>query len=241
VAVFAGGPEHKAVQAYDAAIGAPRWAAGEGMHSYSSPQRVILDGVEQVLIVSEQGLSGIDPARGQVLWNHAWDEGIQRVVQPASVGASDFLLGTTFGKGTRRLHVSRSEGSWRVEQVWQTRAISPYFSDLVIYENHLYGFDGDFLVCVNLDTGQRCWKERGYGAGQMLLLEEQGVLLILAETGEVALVAAQPSGRNELARMGALEGKTWNHPVVAHGRLYIRNDEWMACYRLQTEDLAAAE
>jgi outer membrane protein assembly factor BamB len=239
VAVFAGGPEHKAVQAYDAATGAPRWAAGEGTHSYSSPQRVTLDGVEQVLIVTEQGLSGLDPKGGNVLWNHAWDEGIQRVVQPARVGASDFLLGTTFGKGTRRLHVSHGQGGWQVEQVWQTRAVSPYFNDLVIYENHLYGFDGDFLVCVNLDAGRRRWRERGYGAGQVLLLDEQGVLLVLAETGEVALVAARPSGLSELARLAALEGKTWNHPVVAHGRLYVRNDEWMACYRLKTEEVTA--
>jgi outer membrane protein assembly factor BamB len=242
VAVFAGGPEHKAVQAYDAATGAPRWAAGEGTHSYSSPQRVTLGGVEQILIVTEQGLSGLDPAEGKVLWNHAWDEGIQRVVQPARVGASDFLLGTTFGKGTRRLHVSQGKGGWQVEQVWQSRAISPYFNDLVIYEDHLYGFDGDFLVCVNLETGKRSWKERGYGAGQVLLLDEQGVLLVLAETGEVALVAARPSGLTELARVAALEErKTWNHPVVAHGRLYVRNDEWMACYRLTTEEVAAAE
>jgi outer membrane protein assembly factor BamB len=241
VAVFAGGPDHKAVQAYDAATGAPQWAAGEGTHGYSSPQRVTIEGVEQILIASEQGLSGLDPADGKVLWNHAWDEGIQRVVQPARVGASDFLLGTTFNKGTRRLHVSHGPGGWQVEQVWHTQAISPYFNDLVIYDNHLYGFDSAFLVCVNLDTGKRTWRERGYGSGQVLLLDEQGVLLVLAETGEVALVAAQPSGRNELARIPALEGKTWNHPVVAHGRLFVRNDQGMACYRLETEEVGAAK
>jgi outer membrane protein assembly factor BamB len=54
-------------------------------------------------------------------------------------------------------------------------------------------------------------------------------------------VAAQPSGRNELARIPALEGKTWNHPVIAHGRLYVRNDQWMACYQLRTEEGAAAK
>jgi hypothetical protein len=67
------------------------------------------------------------------------------------------------------------------------------------------------------------------------------VLLVLAETGEVALVAAQPSGLNELARIAALEGKTWNHPVVAHGRLHVRNDQWMVCYRLKMEEVAAAK
>jgi outer membrane protein assembly factor BamB len=240
VAVFAGA-EHKAVQAYDAVTGKPKWAAGEGTHSYSSPQRVSIDGVDQILIVSEQGLSGLDPADGTVLWNHAWDEKIQRVVQPTRVGASDFLLGTTFSKGTRRLHVSHGKDGWNVEQVWQTKAISPYFNDMVIYNNHLYGFDGPFLVCVNVETGKRTWKERDYGAGQVLLLDDQGVLLVLTETGDIALVAADPSDRNELARRPALEGKTWNHPVIAHGRLYIRNDHWMACYRLKTEAAAAAK
>jgi len=159
-------------------------------------------------------------------------------VQPARIGEGDFLLGTTFNKGTRRLHVSRGQDGWKVEQIWETKAISPYFNDMVIYGNHLYGFNGTFLVCVRLDDGKRCWKERGYGAGQVLLLDDQGVLLVLTETGDVALVKAQPSALNELARIPALEGKTWNHPVIAHGRLYIRNDHWMACYRLKTEAVA---
>jgi outer membrane protein assembly factor BamB len=241
VTVFAGGPNDKAIQAYDAETGTPEWAAGKGTHGYSSPQRVTIDGVEQIVIASEQGLSGLDPKGGKVLWNHAWNEGIQRVVQPTRIGESDFLLGTPFGKGTRRLHVSHGKDGWEVEQVWEARAISPYFNDLVIYDNHLYGFDTGFLICVNVDSGKRCWKERGYGTGQMLLLADQGVLLVLAETGDVALVAAQPSGLNELARIPALEGKTWNHPVVAHDRLYVRNDQWMACYRLKTEEITAAK
>ena len=242
VAVFAGGPEQKAVQAYDAVTGTPKWSGGDGTHSYSSPERLTIDGAPQVVIVTEQGLSGLDPAYGKVLWNHAWDVGIQRVIQPGRIGASDFLLGTTFNKGTRRLHVSRGKDGWKVELVWRNQGVrGPYFNDLVIYDNHLYGFDGAFLVCVNLDKGERRWKERSYGAGQVLLLQDQGVLLVLTETGDIALVAAQPSGLKELARMPALEGKTWNHPVLAHGRLYVRNDQWMACYQVKTEDGAAAK
>jgi outer membrane protein assembly factor BamB len=236
VAVFAGGPKTKAVQAYDAVTGQPKWAAGLGTHSYSSPQRMTIDGILQVVSLSEQGISGLDPTDGKVLWNYAWDEGIQRVVQPTRIGTNDFLLATPFNKGTRRLHVTRAkDGGWTVEDVWQTKAISPYFNDLVIYGDHLYGFDGAHLVCVSLDEGRRLWKERGYGAGQVLLLDDQGVLFVLTETGDLALVAAEPTGLTELARIPALEGKTWNHPVIAHGRLYIRNDHWMACYRLKTE------
>ena len=66
----------------------------------------------------------------------------------------------------------------------------------------------------------------------MLLLADQGLLLVTTENGEVLLLAANPERNQELCRFRALEGKTWNHPVVAHGRLYIRNAEEMACYEV---------
>jgi hypothetical protein len=66
----------------------------------------------------------------------------------------------------------------------------------------------------------------------VLLLPDQDLLLVLSEKGEVALVEASPEGHKELGRVQAIEGKTWNHPVVAHGKLFVRNGEWAACYEL---------
>ena len=63
-------------------------------------------------------------------------------------------------------------------------------------------------------------------------LPEQSLMVVLSETGEAILVAARPDRHEELARFPAIEGKTWNHPVIAHGRLYARNAEEMACYEL---------
>jgi outer membrane protein assembly factor BamB len=119
--------------------------------------------------------------------------------------------------------------------VWESKAIKPYYNDLVVYKEHIYGFDGSFFTCVNLKDGKSKWKTRGYGNGQVLLLAEQGLLLILSEKGEVALVQAIPEQQKELARFPAIEGKTWNHPVVAHGKLYVRNGEEAACYQLPEE------
>jgi outer membrane protein assembly factor BamB len=92
--------------------------------------------------------------------------------------------------------------------------------------------------CVSLKDGKSKWKMRGYGNGQVLLLAEQGLLLVLSEKGEVALVQAIPEQQKELARFPAIEGKTWNHPVVAHGKLYVRNGEEAACYQLPEEAAA---
>ena len=79
----------------------------------------------------------------------------------------------------------------------------------------------------------RKWKGGRYGKGQILLLENSGLLLILSEQGQVVLVAADPSEHRQLASFQALEGKTWNHPVLVGDRLYVRNSQEAAAYRVQ--------
>jgi outer membrane protein assembly factor BamB len=85
---------------------------------------------------------------------------------------------------------------------------------------------------VDLGSGKLRWKKGRYGSGQLVLLAEQGLLVVAAESGEVALVAARPEGHQELGRIEAVTGKTWANPVVAHGRLYVRSAEEMACFEL---------
>ena len=104
--------------------------------------------------------------------------------------------------------------------------------DLVVSGEYLYGFDGAVFMCVSLNDGKIKWRARGYGNGQVLLLTEDQQLLILTETGEVALVAAKPDSHQEIAKIKAIEGKTWNHPVIAHGKLFVRNAEEIACFEL---------
>ena len=88
------------------------------------------------------------------------------------------------------------------------------------------------FVCVSLKDGSETWRAGGYGNGQVLLLADQELLLILSEQGDVALVSARPEKHEELCRFKALEGKTWNHPVIAHGKLFVRNGEEIACFGL---------
>src|SRR5206468_9549279 len=119
------------------------------------------------------------PARGKVLWRHDWplEGGMARVVQPTVLDSTDVLIGTGFGVGTRRVRVRREGDGWATQEVWTSRAIKPYFNDLVVYRGHLYGFDGIFLTCVSLEDGEGKWRARGYGNGQVLLLADQGLLL----------------------------------------------------------------
>jgi len=238
VIVFSGAPEKKSVVAYEADSGKLAWTAGEGVLSYGSAQLATIDGVDQILMVTDVGLMAFDPATGNELWRHSWpSKDIARVVQPALIGERDLLIGTGMGLGTRRIRVSHVDDQWQTEELWTSREIKPYYNDLVISGDHLYGFDGNIFMCVSVKDGTRKWRARGYGNGQVLLLADQELLLILTEQGEVALVEANPDKHVEVSRFKAIEGKTWNHPVICRGKLFVRNAEEIAGFMLAEADV----
>ncbi|MEM7316086.1 MAG: PQQ-binding-like beta-propeller repeat protein, partial [Planctomycetota bacterium] len=179
----------------------------------------------------------VSPEDGSFLWEHEWTvPGMCRVIQPLVVptdeSSSTIFIGTGYGVGTRSILVTKVDDEWDIEENWTSRHLKPYFNDMVLYDGHIYGFDGIMFTCIDTETGKRKWKKRGYGHGQVLLLKDQQLLLILSESGELALVEAQPGEAKELAKMSALTGKTWNHPVIAHGKLFVRNGEEAVCYDL---------
>ncbi len=220
--------------AFDVATGAPRWSGPKSGGGYSSPHLVTLAGVPQVLLMSSAGTMSVDPANGKVLWESKMP-GDTSIVQPAVSPEGDILMTTSDASGPagiRRIGVTHGAGGWIVEERWTSTGLKPYFNDSVIHNGAVYGFDGSILACIDLKDGKRKWKGGRYGHGQMVVLADQDVLLVLSEEGDVALVSATQDGFKELAKFKALEGKTWNHPVVAGDELLVRNGEEMAAFRL---------
>jgi outer membrane protein assembly factor BamB len=219
---------------YDAATGKPRWFGPKSGHGYSSPHLATIDGVDQVVMVNGLGAIGVAPSDGTVLWKHTW--GGDSIVQPAVIADGDLLIGSGSGladnSGMLRLAVSREPGGWIVKERWTSNGLKPYFNDFVVHKGHAFGFDGSILACIDLTDGARKWKGGRYGHGQLVVLPDQDLLLVLSEEGELALVKALPDRFTELARVRAIEGKTWNHPVVVGDTLLVRNSEEMAAFRL---------
>src|SRR6202453_3207590 len=177
-------------------------------------------------MLTADGLELLDPATGKTRLAYEWKISQYRALQPQVIAPDTILLPTGMNMGTRAIRLQKGDGGQdRAEELWTSRQLKPDFADLVSYQGYAYSNDGGLLTCIDLKTGERKWKGGRYGEGQILLLENSGMLLILSEKGKVALVAAEPAAYREVASFQALEGKAWNHPVVVGDRLYVRNSQ----------------
>ena len=235
VIVYAGGPGNKGLLAFDTTSGELRWSVAAGPDSYASPQLNTIQGEALVLMFSNDALLLVDPASGRTRLTYEWKSPNFRALQPHLVGNDTILLTTPMNMGMRAIHLTKTNGEYAAEELWRSRALNADFADLVTYQGHAYGNDNGILTCLDLKNGERKWKGGRYGKGQMLLLENSGLLLIASEQGQVVLVSASPDSFVEIASFKALEGKTWNHPVLVGDRLYLRNSQEAAAYRLPLE------
>ncbi|HEX5709025.1 MAG TPA: PQQ-binding-like beta-propeller repeat protein [Pyrinomonadaceae bacterium] len=231
VIVIAGGADGKSVVAYNKLTGARAWGAMSDPGSYTSPMLVNLAGRRQVLVVTERNIAGIAPEDGAVLWTHPWrnDAGIN-ISQPIVVGPNRLFLSAGYQKGASLLEVANTGGRLVPRALWENASMKNKFNSSVYHDGYVYGLDEGLLSCVEVATGERKWKARGYGYGQVVLAS--GHLIITTDEGEIALVRATPDAHAEVARFPALQGKTWNVPAIADGRLLVRNGTEMAAFKL---------
>jgi outer membrane protein assembly factor BamB len=231
VIVSAGGRDGHSLVAYDKQTGEVVWHGGNRPSSYASPRLVRLADVEQILIVNQTAVVGHDPDDGHVLWNFDWAGGDPKVADAVAVDGDHVFIAAGYGLGCKLLTIASSEGRLSASVAWENRQLRPKFANVVVHDGHVFGLDdGKALVCLELKSGKRRWRGGRYGHGQILLVND--LLLVQAESGEVVLVEASSERFKELMRFAALDGQTWNNPVVAGRVLLVRNATEAACYEL---------
>ncbi len=233
VVVYAGGDAGKSLVAYRINSGELVWTTPAGASSYSSPQLTTIEGVAQCLMLHDSGLTSVDILTGKKLWETGLImKGAPRCGQPRLIDGNKLLVATLGGLGSSLIEVSKNADVWTVANKWDSKDLKPEFPDFVVHQGYAYGFDIGLFCCINLADGKRSWKEGRYGRGEVMLLADQGLLLITSETGELVLLAADPAANKEYGRFQALVGKTWNHPIVRGNQVYLKNAQEIACYTL---------
>lgn len=231
VVVLPGGPGGRSVVAYDKVTGARLWGALDDKAAYATPLVATLAGERQIVALTAERAVGLAIDSGRLLWETPWKTSYDvNSAMPVVAGANQLVLTSGYGTGAKLVEVTREGNAFRARDVWSSQAMKAKFNNVVLHEGVVYGLDEGILAAMEVATGKRLWKGGRYGYGQLLLA--QGHLVVTTEQGEVVLVKANPARHEEVARFGALEGKTWNVPAMADGRLLVRNTTEMACYRI---------
>ena len=222
--------------AYHRGTGEIAWTGHRTQSGYSSPMLTTLADTEQVVLFNQGLITSHEPSSGKLLWKQPWvDTYAECVAQPVPLPNNQLLVSTGYGAGAKLFQISRNlADEFNVVTIWETIYLKAKFTNIIYYEGYLYGLDDGIFACINPVDGTRQWKRGRYGHGQTLLISD--VLLVLTESGEVALVEPDPDNHREYARFSALKGKTWNTPALAGSYLLVRNDQEAACYQLPIRD-----
>lgn len=224
--------------AVDSATGETKWETDGEQTSYATPALLNVAGVDQIVMVNESNVVGYAIEDGTELWSHPW-EGKSNMnasaSQPHVVDEDFVLLSKGYGKGAELIELSVGDaGEWTVEPVWASRVLKTKFSNVAIQGGVVFGLDDGILSAVEVQSGKKFWKKGRYKYGQILLVGDH--LLVMAEDGDLCLVNASGLGYEELGRITALEGQTWNTIAIYGDRVLVRNSEQAACFRLKLID-----
>ena len=231
VIVQPGGRDGWSVAAYHRLTGEVVWHRLDDVQSYTSPMLVTLGGVRQVVVVTAARAAGLRPEDGALLWEYPWTvPTVPNIAQPLVVGDARLFLSASYGKGAALVELTPDGDRFTAETVWETHRMRNRFSSSVLVDGYVYGLDNAILACLDAATGELMWKGGRYGSGQLLAAGDH--LVVLTERGDLVLVRATPARHEEVARFRALDGKTWNVPALAGGRLLVRNARQMAAFDL---------
>jgi len=232
--VEAGG-EHAAYIAFDAATGEVAWASEDERPAYSSPISISIDGVDQIVFWSANGLRSVSPGTGTVLWRHTWETFCPVSGDPLNTGTPIFIapnrLFISSGSGASVIKIVQSGSRFSVRTVWKSPAMRNDVNSSVLLGNYVYGFDRGILECIDVRTGEVKWKARGFQKGSLIAAD--GQLIVLGEQGNLALVEANPDGFVQKDSATVLTGKSWTSPALAQGKLYLRNHEELICLNMK--------
>ncbi|MDB6056935.1 MAG: WD40-like repeat-like protein [Verrucomicrobiales bacterium] len=242
VIVTTGGAKERSVIAYNKNTGAVIWHSQSGTESYTSPTLVTLAGHTQILNVSYSKVMGLATNDGKLLWEYPWRVLSEQtpIAQPILCGTNRIVMSGGYGTGCMALEIGSTGDALSPRMLWKNKNLKNKFTSSVFWSGFIYGLDEDILVCLDANTGERKWKDGRYGYGQVLLAvnpqTHDAHLIVLTGSGELTLVKADPEKFHELAKFQAIEGKTWNYPAIADGKIFVRNAAEMACYDIAPHD-----
>ena len=221
VLVNPGGPGASIV-ALNKADGSVIWKSQSDKAGYSSGVPVEINGATQVVFFTSERAVGLDAKDGRLLWDYSRPANNVANVATPIVRANRVFISSDYGTGGGVVEIKPDN---KAQEIWFTKDMKNHHSSSVLIGDYLYGFSSTILTAIKFDTGEIAWRDRSVGKGSLVYAD--GNLYCFSENGVVGLVEATPAGYKENGRFRIPQDSlpTWTHPVVAGGRLYLRDQD----------------
>lgn len=218
--------------ALDKKTGTLLWTAKPDFQSrahYSSPILVNYMGKKVIVNGTGGGIVGVDPLSKQMLWRNPFAEKNTANCPDPAFEDKYIFWANGYGKGGVCLQLSVANNKLDAREIWKTRDMDCHHGGYIIDKGYVYGNNGGGWACIDLATGSTAWKERGVGKGSVTYAD--GMLYTLSEGGKCGLVVCKPDAftmKSEFRISG--NGKSWAHPMISDGCLYLRFEEKLYCF-----------
>lgn len=220
------GSKGMGVMAFDQSDGSVVWKSGSEPNAYSSPTALTIDGATQIVSVHANGLTGIDPGTGKILWRHKHKTNYDiNAAIPVVHDGNVLFYSSAYGTGSRALKIDASGKHVKAKQLWEQRKMNLHFGSAVEHEGFVYASSGDngpvFFAGVDMKDGSIAFKARDIGKSQVVWAD--GKLILLDEDGNLSIATPTPTGVTVHAKTKILERVAWTAPTLVDKTLYVRD------------------
>jgi outer membrane protein assembly factor BamB len=209
------------------------WRSQGDEAGYSSAILHEVGGIPQAIVFTAERAVGVDTRDGRLLWSYdRVSNRTANIATPIARGNRVFLS-SDYGTGAALLELRPNGTSIDAREVYFTREMRNHHASSVLVGDHLYGFSSAILTAMKFDTGEVAWRDRSVGKGSVIFADDR--LYLFSENGVVGLAEANPAGYRELGRFQIRTGSlpTWSHPVVANGKLFLRDQDTIFAYNVR--------
>lgn len=219
-----------AVVAFDKKTGAVVWKNGSDGAGYSSLIPFDVQGERLLAVYPKDAFVVRRMKDGSEVARVAWKTSYGVNAATPIIEGNRIFLSSGYNFGCALLELSGRT----LKEVWRNKNMRNHVNSCVLWQGHLYGFDENELTCLDFKTGEVKWNQVGYGKGSVKLAD--GKLIVYGQTGKLGIAEASPAGFKEISSAQVLTGKdTWAPPVLAHGHVYCRSLDKLACLDLRAK------
>jgi outer membrane protein assembly factor BamB len=232
------GGAHNSLMSFSQKDGSIVWRNLTFQNTHSSPLLINVDGQDQVAVVTEDMILGVDPDSGRLLWAHPHPTMYGLAIStPVWCDGNKLLVSSSYSGGTRVLHLSPNGDHTRVDELWFDGKLQVHFGSIVRIGDTAYMSSGHnapvILRAVDVSTGRILWQNRDFAKSQLLWAD--GKLIILDEDGNLGMATVTPDGIRIHSKVALMTRLSWTLPTLVGTTLYIRDRSSIAAYDLKRE------